>query len=207
MARRSSDIIVGLDIGTTKIAAVVGEMADERPRHHRHRHPRLARSQEGGHRQHRLDGGGHQPGHRSRPRACRAARSPRSTSGIAGGHIKGINSTGTVAVKDKEVRTSRRGQGAGAGPRDRLARRPPHRPRAAPGVQHRRPGRRARAARHVWRAPGGARAHRHRRRGRHAERHQVLPAAATSRCSTSCSSRWPRARRCWRRTKRAWASP
>jgi cell division protein FtsA len=26
--------------------------------------------------------------------------------GIAGGHIKGINSTGTVAVKDKEVRTS-----------------------------------------------------------------------------------------------------
>src|SRR5919204_3098 len=29
MAKRSSDIIVGLDIGTTKIAAVVGEVTDE----------------------------------------------------------------------------------------------------------------------------------------------------------------------------------
>jgi cell division ATPase FtsA len=28
MARRSSDIIVGLDIGTTKIAAVVGEIGE-----------------------------------------------------------------------------------------------------------------------------------------------------------------------------------
>src|SRR6202142_3867950 len=28
MARRSSDIIVGLDIGTTKIAAIVAEMVD-----------------------------------------------------------------------------------------------------------------------------------------------------------------------------------
>jgi len=26
--------------------------------------------------------------------------------GIAGGHIKGVNSTGTVAVKDKEVRAT-----------------------------------------------------------------------------------------------------
>jgi cell division protein FtsA len=105
MARRSSDIIVGLDIGTTKIAAVVAEMGD------------------GG-----LDiiGVGTHPSRGLKKGVIvnidstvaaikQAVLEAEGMSGceisqvyvgIAGGHIKGINSTGTVAVKDKEVRGS-----------------------------------------------------------------------------------------------------
>jgi cell division protein FtsA len=105
MARRSSDIIVGLDIGTTKIAAVVAEMG------------------EGG-----LDiiGIGTHPSRGLKKGVIvnidstvaaikQAVLEAEGMSGceisqvyvgIAGGHIKGINSTGTVAVKDKEVRAS-----------------------------------------------------------------------------------------------------
>src|SRR5262245_990650 len=105
MAKRSSDIIVGLDIGTTKIAAVVGELND------------------GG-----LDviGIGTQPSRglkkgvivnidstvASIKQAILEAEGMSGCEisqvyvGVAGGHIKGVNSTGTVAVKDKEVRSS-----------------------------------------------------------------------------------------------------
>jgi cell division protein FtsA len=105
MSRRSSDIIVGLDIGTTKIAAVVAEIGD------------------GG-----LDviGVGTHPSRGLKKGVIvnidstvaaikQAVLEAEGMSGceisqvyvgIAGGHIKGINSTGTVAVKDKEVRTS-----------------------------------------------------------------------------------------------------
>ena len=105
MARRSSDIIVGLDIGTTKIAAVVAELGD------------------GG-----LDviGVGTHPSRGLKKGVIvnidstvaaikQAVLEAEGMSGceisqvyvgIAGGHIKGINSTGTVAVKDKEVRGS-----------------------------------------------------------------------------------------------------
>jgi cell division protein FtsA len=103
VARRSSDIIVGLDIGTTKIACVVAERG------------------EGG-----LDviGVGTQPSRGlkkgvivnidSTVAAIRQAVAEAEGMsgceisqlyvGIAGGHIKGVNSTGTVAIKDKEVR-------------------------------------------------------------------------------------------------------
>jgi cell division protein FtsA len=102
MAKRSSDIIVGLDIGTTKIAAVVGEITEEG-----------------------LDiiGLGTHPSRGlkkgvivnidSTVAAIRQAIAEAEGMsgceisqvyvGIAGGHIKGVNSTGTVAVKDKEV--------------------------------------------------------------------------------------------------------
>jgi cell division protein FtsA len=102
MARRSSDIIVGLDIGTTKIAAVVGEIGESG-----------------------LDviGIGTQPSRGlkkgvivnidSTVTAIRQAileaegmsgcEISQVYVGIAGGHIKGVNSTGTVAIKDKEV--------------------------------------------------------------------------------------------------------
>jgi cell division protein FtsA len=105
MPRKSSDIIVGLDIGTTKIAAVVGEMG------------------EGG-----LDviGIGTHPSRglkkgvivnidstvASIKQAVAEAESMSGCEisqvyvGIAGGHIKGVNSTGTVAIKDKEVRST-----------------------------------------------------------------------------------------------------
>lgn len=102
MARRS-DIIVGLDIGTTKIACVVAERGD------------------GG-----LDviGLGTQASRGLKKGVIvnidstvaaikQAVAEAESMSGceisqvyvgIAGGHIKGVNSTGTVAIKDKEVR-------------------------------------------------------------------------------------------------------
>ena len=105
MARRSSDIIVGLDIGTTKIAAVVGEIGESG-----------------------LDviGIGTQPSRGlkkgvivnidSTVTAIRQAileaegmsgcEISQVYVGVAGGHIKGVNSTGTVAIKDKEVRES-----------------------------------------------------------------------------------------------------
>ncbi len=105
MARRSSDIIVGLDIGTTKIAAIVGEMTENG-----------------------LDiiGVGTQPARGLKKGVIvnidttvtairQAVAEAEGMSGcevsqvyvgIAGGHIKGVNSTGTVAVKDKEVRAS-----------------------------------------------------------------------------------------------------
>src|SRR4030095_12286466 len=105
MPRKSSDIIVGLDIGTTKIAAVVGELGPDG-----------------------LDiiGVGTHPSRGLKKgvivnidstvaaiRQAIAEAEGMSGSeisqvyvGIAGGHIKGVNSTGTVAVKDKEVRSS-----------------------------------------------------------------------------------------------------
>src|SRR5262245_59378385 len=105
MAKAKQDeIIVGLDIGTTKIAAIVGEVTEE-----------------GG-----IDviGVGTAPSRGLRKgvvvnidatvqsiekaieEAEHMAGCEISTvyAGIAGGHIKGLNSHGTVAVKDREVR-------------------------------------------------------------------------------------------------------
>ena len=101
MARRSSDIIVGLDIGTTKIAAVVGEIGESG-----------------------LDviGIGTQPSRGlkkgvivnidSTVTAIRQAileaegmsgcEISQVYVGIAGGHIKGVNSTGELVKKAKE---------------------------------------------------------------------------------------------------------
>jgi len=100
---RRDEIIVGLDIGTTKIAAIVGEVTDEG-----------------------LDiiGVGTAPSNglrkgvvinidltvQSIQRAIVEAENMAGCEittvycGIAGGHIKGLNSHGIVAVKDKEVR-------------------------------------------------------------------------------------------------------
>jgi cell division protein FtsA len=105
MAKAKRDeLVVGLDIGTTKIAAIVGEVTDEGT----------------------IDiiGVGTAPSRglrkgvvvnidatvqsieRAIEEAEHMAGCEISTvfAGIAGGHIKGLNSHGTVAVKDKEVR-------------------------------------------------------------------------------------------------------
>jgi cell division protein FtsA len=105
MARRSSDIIVGLDIGTTKIAAVVAEMGDSG----------LDIIGVGTHASRGLKKGVIVNIDSTVAAINQAVLEAEGMSGceisqvyvgIAGGHIKGINSTGTVAVKDKEVRTS-----------------------------------------------------------------------------------------------------
>jgi cell division protein FtsA len=105
MARRSSDIIVGLDIGTTKIAAVVAEIGDNG----------LDVIGIGTHVSRGLKKGVIVNIDSTVAAINQAVLEAEGMSGceisqvyvgIAGGHIKGINSTGTVAVKDKEVRAS-----------------------------------------------------------------------------------------------------
>jgi cell division protein FtsA len=103
MAKGKDELIVGLDIGTTKIAAIVGEITDDG-----------------------LDviGIGTAPSRgirkgvvvnidatvQSIERAIEEAEHMAGCeitnvyAGIAGGHIMGLNSHGTVAVKDREVR-------------------------------------------------------------------------------------------------------
>ncbi len=103
MPRRSSDIIVGLDIGTTKIAAVVGEMGPDG----------LDIIGVGTHPSRGLKKGVIVNIDSTVASIKQAILEAESMSGceisqvyvgIAGGHIKGVNSTGTVAIKDKEVR-------------------------------------------------------------------------------------------------------
>src|SRR6266851_767361 len=103
MAQKKGDLIVGLDIGTTKICCIVGELTPDG-----------------------IDvvGIGTHPSRGLRKgvvinieatvasirRAVEEAELMAGCeishvyTGIAGGHIKGFNSQGIVAVKDKEVR-------------------------------------------------------------------------------------------------------
>jgi cell division protein FtsA len=103
MARRSSDIIVGLDIGTTKIAAIVAEITDNG----------LDVIGIGTHPSRGLKKGVIVNIDSTVASIKQAILEAEGMSGceisqvfvgIAGGHIKGMNSTGTVAIKDKEVR-------------------------------------------------------------------------------------------------------
>ena len=105
MPRRSSDIVVGLDIGTTKIAAVVGEIGPDG----------LDIIGVGTHPSRGLKKGVIVNIDSTVASIKQAILEAESMSGceisqvyvgIAGGHIKGVNSTGTVAIKDKEVRPS-----------------------------------------------------------------------------------------------------
>ncbi|HJX51550.1 MAG TPA: cell division protein FtsA [Polyangia bacterium] len=105
MARRSSDIIVGLDIGTTKIAAIVAEMVESG----------LDVIGLGTHVSRGLKKGVIVNIDSTVAAIKQAVLEAEGMSGceisqvyvgIAGGHIKGVNSTGTVAIKDKEVRPS-----------------------------------------------------------------------------------------------------
>jgi cell division protein FtsA len=103
MPRKSSDIVVGLDIGTTKIAAVVGEIGPDG----------LDIIGVGTHPSRGLKKGVIVNIDSTVASIKQAILEAESMSGceisqvyvgIAGGHIKGVNSTGTVAIKDKEVR-------------------------------------------------------------------------------------------------------
>ena len=126
--------------------------------------------------------------------------------GIAGSHIKSFNSTGMVAIKDKEVTALDMERAIETA-------------RAMPiptdqQVLHiltqefidRRPGRHPRSARHVRRAPGSEGAHRDRRGARRRRTSSSACAAAGWRCPIWCCSRSPRAWRCSPRTRRSSAS-
>ncbi len=107
MARRGTDIIVGLDIGTTKIAAVVGEVTQQGP------NVGIDVIGVGTHPSRGLKKGVIVNIDSTVAAIRHAVREAEGMSGcvvsqvcvgIAGGHIKGFNSTGTAAVRDKEVR-------------------------------------------------------------------------------------------------------
>ena len=205
MAKRSSDIIVGLDIGTTKIAAVVGEVTEEgldiigigthpsrglkkgvivnidstvaaiQPGDRRGREHVRLRDLPGLRR------------HRRRPHQGRQLHRHRRGQGQGGPRL-------------------RRQQGAGAGPRHRACR-----STATSSTCCRRStrstARTACASRWACAACGSRRACTSSPRPRPPPRTSSSAAtAATWRCWTSCSSRSPRARRCSRRTRRGWAS-
>jgi cell division protein FtsA len=104
MAKRS-DIIVGLDIGTTKVACVVAEITDEG----------LDVIGLGTHPSRGLKKGVIVNIDSTVAAIRQAVAEAEGMSGceisqvyvgVAGGHIKGMNSTGTVAIKDREVRSA-----------------------------------------------------------------------------------------------------
>ena len=150
---KTTEIIVGLDIGTTKIACIVGEVTEDgvdiigigtaavegaAPRRRR---------------QHRRD-----RARRSRPAVDEAenmAGCEISTvyAAISGAHVRGLNTHGIVAVKDKEIRDAdiARVIDAGQGGRDPDGPRGPPRPAAA---VRRSTIRTASAIRSAWPASG-----------------------------------------------------
>ena len=125
--------------------------------------------------------------------------------GIAGSHIKSFNSSGMVAIKDKEVTSTdvaRVIETAKAvsipGDQQML-----HVLDA--GVHRRRPGRRPRAARHERHAPRGQGPHRDRRRQRRAEHRQVRAALRAGSAGPDPAAARIQPRRADRRRERNWA--
>ena len=177
MAKRSDrNLIVGLDIGTSKVVAIVGEM---------HADGSLEVIGLGTHPSRGLKKGvvvNIDSTVQSIQRAVEEAElmagfEIRSVyTGIAGSHVRSLNSHGIVAIKDKEVasgdvaRVMDAAQAVAIPADQKILHVLPA------GIHHRRPGRHPRADRHVGRAPRGARAHRHRRRERRAEHRQVRAA-------------------------------
>src|SRR5262245_56454737 len=102
MAKRQ-EIIVGLDIGTTKVAAIVGLVTDEgidiigvgtHPSTGLRKGVVVSIDSTVASIRHAVEEAEHMAG-------CEITQ---VYAGIAGSHIKGMNSHGTVAIKDKEVR-------------------------------------------------------------------------------------------------------
>ena len=83
--------------------------------------------------------------------------------GIGGGHIRSLNSSGMVAIKEKEVTQADIDRVIETAKAIAIPERSADPAHPAAGIHHRRAGGRARAARHERRAPGGEGPHRHRR--------------------------------------------
>ena len=173
MVKDSKNLIVGLDIGTSKIVAIVAEVTpDGGAQHHRHGHAAVARPQEGRRRQHRGDDG---------------VDPARARGGRADGRLpdhRGLHRHRRQPHPQPQLQRHGRDQGEGGhagrhrprrrdGEGDRDPERPAGPAHPAAGIHHRRPGGRARAAGHERRAPRGEGAHRHRRGVGRREHHQV----------------------------------
>ena len=190
--RDDRKLIVGLDIGTSKVVAIVGEISAE---------DRLEVIGIGSNPSRGLKRGvvvNIESTVQSIQRAVEEAELMAGCeinsviAGIAGSHVRSLNSHGIVAIRDKEVSAERRR----ARHRRRARRGDPGRsardPRVAAGVHHRLAGGDPRADRHVRRAARGEGASRDGCRERRAERRQVRAALRTH-------GRGHRARAAWRR--------
>jgi cell division protein FtsA len=101
MVKDAKNVIVGLDIGTSKIVAIVADRARMAlniigPARSLRADSRRRR------RQHRGDDGV-DPARAGRGRADGECRITEVYTGIAGSHIRSLNSSGMVAIKEKEV--------------------------------------------------------------------------------------------------------
>jgi cell division protein FtsA len=173
MSRDNKDLVVGLDIGTSKIVALVAEITQE---------GRL-----------NVIGMGSQDSRGLKKGVVVNIEDTVHTisrvvqevelmadckvkdvyTGIAGSHIKSFNSNGMVAIKDKEVTPMRRRARHRNRQGDADSGRSGNPAHPDPGIRHRRPGRHPRADRHERHAPGGEDAHRHRCRFGGPEHRQV----------------------------------
>jgi hypothetical protein len=172
MAKEYKDLVVGLDIGTAKVMVVVAEVLP------------------GG--ELKLAGLGVAPSNglkrgvvvnidatvQSIQQALKEAelmadcKITRVYTGITGSHIRGINSSGMVAVKRQGSHPGRRGPRGGNRQGHQHLHRPAPAAGGAAGVRDRRAGREG-AHRHERHPAGGQGAHRDRRAERGREHHQV----------------------------------
>ena len=169
----NKNLIVGLDIGTSKIVAMVAEIKPEGGFDvDRLRQPPVARIEEGRGGQHRVDrerdparaGGSRADGRLQDPRGVhRDRRQPHQELQLA----RHGGDQGPRGEPDRRGSRDRDRQGG------QHSDRPADPAHPQPGIHHRRPGGRARAARHERGAPRGQGAHRHRRRVGCAEHHEV----------------------------------
>ena len=173
MVKDNKNLIVGLDIGTSKIVAIVAEVTPDGALN--------------------IIGLGTQPSRglkkgvvvnieatmASIQRVLEEAelmadcRITEVYTGIAGSHIRSLNSSGMVAIKEKEVTQADIDRVVETAKAIAIPERPADPAHPAAGIHHRRPGGRARAARHERRAPRSEGAHRHRRGVGGREHHQV----------------------------------
>ena len=184
MVKEAKNVIVGLDIGTSKIVAIVAEVAPD-----------------GGL---NIIGLGTQPSRglkkgvvvnieatmASIQRVLEEAELMADCqitevyTGIAGSHIRSLNSQRHGRDQGEGSHAGRHRPRRRDGEGDRDSQRPADPAHPAAGIHHRRPGGRARAAGHERRAPRGQGAHRHRRGVGGREHHQVRPPLRARRART-----------------------
>ncbi len=173
MRNESKELIVGLDIGTSKVVAVVAEILPDGG----FQVIGLGQSRSEGLRK------GVVVNIEATVRSIRAALEEAELMadckitdvyiGIAGSHIRGVNSSGMVAIKDREVAAADVARVIETAHAVQHPDRPAGAARADAGIHHRRAGGHPRADRHERRPAGGARAYRHRRGERGPEHRQV----------------------------------
>ena len=174
--RGDKNLIVGLDIGTSKVVAIVGEINDEGD---------IEVVGIGSHPSRGIKKGvvvNIESTVHSIQRAVEEAELMAGCeihsvyAGIAGSHVRSLNSHGIVAIRDSRSHRRRRRARDRCGTRRCNPSGPEDPAHIAAGVRHRRAGRHPRTRRHVRRAARGQSAHGDGRRERCAEHREVRAA-------------------------------